>query len=127
MMMRFFLRSKIHGARVTDLSAGGDGSITIDQHLMNAAAILPFEKVEIFNLTTGSRFETWAIEGPAGSGMVAAKGTDSHRVTIGDVLAIACYGALHEGQILSHKPRLVFVDANNRVETLEESDTAIRQ
>jgi aspartate 1-decarboxylase len=116
MMMRFFLRSKIHRATATDAGADGDCAITIDQHLMNAAAILPFEKVEIFNLTSGSRFETWAIEGAAGSGIVA-----SRHASAGDVLVIACYGALHEGQILSHKPRLVFVDGSNRVETVAEA------
>lgn len=127
MMMRFFLRSKIHRATVTDASVESDGSIVIDQHLMNAAGILPFEKVEVFDVTSGIRFETWAMGGAAGSGIVAVRGTAAHPVSAGDVLVIACYGALHEGQILSHKPKLVFVDARNRVETLEESAPAIRE
>lgn len=125
MMMRFFLRSKIHGATVTEANLEYEGSITIDQHLLNAAGLLPFEKVEVYNVTNGNHFETYVTEGAAGEGAVCVNGAAAHLVAKGDTVIIACYAALHEGQILSHRPKLVFVDEANRVKTLKESETSV--
>ena len=123
-MIRTFLRSKIHGATVTDANLHYEGSITIDSHLMHAAALLPFEKVEIYNVTSGTRLETYVIEGEAGSGDICVNGAAAHLVKKGDKIIIACYCALHEGQMLDHKPKLVFVDEMNRVKVLKETETA---
>lgn len=117
--MREFLRCKIHGATVTHADLHYEGSITIDRHLMNAAGLLPYEKVEIYNVTNGERFATYVIEGEPGGGEIGLNGAAAHLVTPGDKVIIACYTWLHEGQILNHAPKLVFVDEENRVRELK--------
>jgi aspartate 1-decarboxylase len=123
-MIRIFLRSKIHGATVTEANLHYEGSITIDSHLMNAAGLLPFEKVEIYNITNGNRFETYVIEGEAGSGKIGINGAAAHLAREGDKVIIACYAMLQQGQIENHRPRLVFVDRENRAKLLKEAETA---
>lgn len=123
--MRFFLRSKIHRATVTEANLEYEGSITIDRYLMNAAGLLPFEKVEIYNVTNGKRFETYVIEGEPGAGDICVNGAAAHMVSEGDKIIIACYCMLHEGQVLDHRPKLVFVDEKNRIKTLKEAETAM--
>lgn len=117
--MREFLRCKIHGATVTHADVEYEGSITIDRHLMNAAGLLPYEKVEVYNVTNGNRLATYVIEGEPGGGDIGLNGAAAHLVTPGDKVIIACYTWLHEGQIINHEPRLVFVDAENRVKELK--------
>jgi len=124
-MIRFFLRSKIHRATVTEANVAYEGSITIDAHLMNAAGLVPFERVEIYNVTTGSRFETYVIEGKPGGGDICINGAAAHLATPGDKVIIACYCMLHDGQILNHRPKLVFVDEENSVRQLKEAETAM--
>jgi aspartate 1-decarboxylase len=119
-MMRSFLRSKIHRVRVTDAQVEYSGSLTLDPHLMNAADLLPWEKVEIYNVTNGARLETFVVQGKPGSGEVRVNGAAAHLVRTGDVITIACYGAFHVGQVLNHNPKFVFVDENNRVTALKE-------
>lgn len=122
--MRFFLRSKIHRATVTEANVDYEGSITIDRYLMNAAGLLPYEKVEVYNVTSGTRFETYVIEGKAGAGDICINGAAAHLAKPGDKVIIACYCALHEGQIVSHRPKLVFVDAKNAIRELKEDEAA---
>jgi aspartate 1-decarboxylase len=122
-MMRTFLRSKIHRATVTDADVDYEGSITIDRHLLNAADIRPYEKVEIYNVTSGTRFETYAIEGEPGSGEIGINGAAAHLARPGDKVIIACYGMVHEGQMLTHVPKLVFVDERNGIRALKEAET----
>ena len=121
-MIRIFLRSKIHRATVTEANLDYEGSITIDRYLMNAAGLLPFEKVEIYNVTSGARFETYVIEGEAGKGEICINGAAAHLASVGDKVIIACYGLLHDGQTLDHKPKLVFVDESNQVKVLKEAE-----
>ncbi|MGH9456288.1 MAG: aspartate 1-decarboxylase, partial [Thermoanaerobaculia bacterium] len=123
-MIRFFLRSKIHGATVTEANLHYEGSITIDAHLMHAAGLLPFEKVEIYDVTNGNRFATYVIEGEAGSGKIGLNGAAAHMVTVGDRVIIAAYGMLHEGQIANHRPRLVFAGEGNAIKEIREAETA---
>lgn len=123
-MIRFFLRSKIHRATVTEANVAYEGSITIDRHLMNAAGLEPYEKVAVFDVDNGNRFETYVIEGEEGSGVICVNGAAGRLVSVGDKIIIACYCMLHEGQILSHKPKLVFVDEENRVRELKEAEVA---
>jgi aspartate 1-decarboxylase len=123
-MIRFFLRSKIHRATVTEANAEYEGSITIDRHLMNAADLMPYEKVEVYNVTNGNRWETYVIEGEPGGGDIHVNGAAAHLAKEGDKVIIACYCSLHEGQVLTHRPKLVFVDAKNRVTILKEAEIA---
>ena len=121
-MMRTFLRSRIGRATVTEASIDSEGSIIIDPHLIAAADLLQYEKVEIYNITNGNRFETHVIAGIPGDGQIRLNGDAAHMVRPGDRITIAAYCILHAGQTLNHTPRLVFVDDNNRVRTLTEGE-----
>lgn len=120
-MQRTMLRNKIHRATVTDANLDYEGSIAIDMSLMETAGILPYEKVEIYNVTNGNRFQTYAIEGARGSGVVCINGAAAHLAKKGDIVIIACYGEMDEEEALSHKPVLVYVDEANNVKSIGES------
>lgn len=119
-MIRFFLRSKIDGATVTEAVIAKEGSVALDRYLMNAADLMPYERVEVYNVTSGARFETYVVEAPAGTGDVCINGAAAHLVKPGDKVIIACYCGLHAGQSIDHKPKIVFVGEKNRIEALEE-------
>ncbi len=115
MQLRRFLQGKIHRARVTHAELDYEGSCAIDKDLMAAAKIAPFEALEIYNVTNGERFGTYAIEAEAGSGIISVNGAAAHKASVGDILIIAAYTLLYEGQVKHHKPGLVYVDENNRI------------
>jgi len=112
------LRAKIHRATVTAADLHYEGSITIDADLMEAAGILPFEMVQIYNITNGNRFETYAIQGERGSGIIGINGAAAHRAGIGDMVIIACYAPMGEAEAMRVKPRIVLVDEANRIKEL---------
>jgi aspartate 1-decarboxylase len=91
---------------------------------MNAAGLEPFEKVEIYDVDNGNRFATYVIEGVPGGGEICVNGAAARLVRPGDKVIIACYCMLHEGEIINHKPKLVFVDGRNRIRELREAETA---
>ena len=111
--MRNMLKSKIHRARVTDANLAYEGSISIDRQLMEAADILPFEKVQVVNINNGARFETYAIEG--GEGEICLNGAAARLATPGDLVIILSYIGVLEEELRSYKPRLVHVDGQNRL------------
>ncbi len=115
-MLRKFLRSKIHRATVTHADLEYEGSLTIPPELLQAADILPYESVCVWNVTRGSRLETYAIEGKPGSNDVCANGAAAHLIRPGDVVIIASFGYIaHEQGLHVPPPRVVFVDAANRM------------
>ena len=114
-MLRPFLRAKIHRARVTRCDPDYEGSITIDADLLAAADVLPLEKVEVYNVTRGSRFSTYAIAGTGGGGEIALNGAAAHLGKVGDVVIIAAYALLDREDLPSHRARVVLVDGGNRV------------
>lgn len=114
MMHRILLRSKIHRARVTEADLDYEGSIAIDQDLLDLADIVPFEKVEIYDVTNGNRLETYAISGARGSGEICVNGAAARLVRPNDLVIICCYGMFAEQDIRKHKARIVLVDENNR-------------
>jgi len=114
-MMRCMLKGKIHRATVTGADLHYEGSITIDRELMEAANILPYEEVRIYNVNNGERFETYAIEGAAGGGEICLNGAAAHKVSLGDIVIIACFGVVAEEQARGWKPSNVYVDAANRI------------
>ena len=114
-MYRCMLKSKIHRAVLTDADLNYVGSITIDSDLLEAADILPFEKVQVVNNNNGARFETYAIEGEAGSGCIRLNGAAARLGQPGDILIILSYIQLDEREVREHKPRVVFVDENNKI------------
>lgn len=114
-MTRFMLKSKIHRATVTEADLHYEGSITIDRDLMDAADLVEYEKVAIFDITNGNRLETYVIEGDRGSGVIGINGAAAHLVRQGDLIIIASYTEMEDAQARTHEPRLVYVDAHNRI------------
>ncbi|MFC1658815.1 aspartate 1-decarboxylase [Candidatus Omnitrophota bacterium] len=114
-MLRIMLKSKIHRARITETQLNYPGSITIDSRLMQAADILEGEKVEVLNLNTGTRIETYAISGKDNSGAICLNGAAARSGYIGDEIIILCYGILQEPDARKLKPKVVFVDEENRL------------
>ena len=115
-MRRTLFKSKIHRATVTQADLDYEGSVTIDAELMRAADILPFEKVHIWNRTNGSRLETYALEAPAGSGVICVNGAAAHHAQPGDMVIIATFAeAADEIEARGWTPKVVHVDAHNRI------------
>lgn len=112
------LKGKIHRARVTGADLNYEGSIEVDSSLLEAAAIIPFEQVDIWSLTSGERFSTYALPAPRGSGVVALNGAAARKVQIGDEIIIAAFAILSEKEAQGWKPKVVFVDEKNRLRPL---------
>jgi len=113
-VLRIMLKAKIHRARVTDGNLDYEGSVTIDKALMEAADIHPFEQVQIYNVTNGNRFETYALQGERNSGVICINGAAAHQASKDDIIIIANYGLLDEEEH-SHHPKLIYVDETNRI------------
>jgi aspartate 1-decarboxylase len=114
-MERKMLKSKIHRAVVTGADLHYEGSVTIDKELMEAADIIPYEAVSIWNVTNGNRFETYAIEGERGSGVICVNGAAARMVAPKDLVIIACFVNMNDAEAQNHEPMLVFVDEQNRM------------
>ncbi|MEK6777257.1 MAG: aspartate 1-decarboxylase [bacterium] len=114
-MLRKILKSKIHRATVTETNIDYEGSITIDEALMQEAGILPFEQLKIANLRNGERFETYVIPGPRASGTICINGAAAHKASVGDLIIIFQYVYLVPEELEAHSPRVVYVDNNNRI------------
>jgi len=108
------MKAKIHRARVTDSNLDYQGSVTIDEELLERAAIIPYEQVDIYNITNGERFTTYAIVGPRNSGVICINGAAAHKARKGDLVIIVSYGMFQENELVGFKPKLVFVDGNNK-------------
>jgi aspartate 1-decarboxylase len=121
-VQRIMLKAKIHRARVTDDNVEYEGSITIDETLMEAAGIIPYEQVQIYNVTNGNRFTTYAITGERDSGTICINGAAAHKAGRDDVIIIACYGFYDETEYSDHRPRLVYVDEANRITHVKSRD-----
>ena len=114
-MFRQMLRSKIHRATVTSTHLEYEGSLTIDEDLMEAAAILPYEAIICSNLNNGERFMTYAISGPRGSGDIVLNGPTARKAAVGDQIIIFCYEYYGEEEIKKHAPKIVRVNEKNRI------------
>lgn len=114
-MLRHFLLGKIHRCTVTRADLHYVGSITLDPLLMEAAGFLENEKVDIYNVTNGSRLSTYVIPGTSGSGEVGINGAAAHLVRTGDLVIVASYGWMTEEEARSRRPAIVFVDEGNRI------------
>ena len=109
------LKSKIHRVRVTQAELNYVGSITIDEDLIEAANILPNEKVQIVNNNNGARFETYVIKGERGSGTVCLNGATARLAQVGDVVIIMSYAYMEREEALNYQPLLVFPDNDNKL------------
>ncbi|MEN3041318.1 MAG: aspartate 1-decarboxylase [Bacteroidia bacterium] len=109
------LKSKIHRARITQVDLNYVGSLTLDKDLMEAAALLPFEKIHVLNVNTGSRIETYVIEGERGSGIVGLNGPAARTGLVGDIVIILSYAWMTEEEARAHQPRVIFPREGNRL------------
>ncbi|MDP8207953.1 MAG: aspartate 1-decarboxylase [Candidatus Electryonea clarkiae] len=113
-MIRHFLHSKIHRATVTEVDLDYEGSLTLDPLLMEKANIAQHEQINVYNITQGGRFTTYAIEGSQGSGEVCVNGAAAHHAAVGDLIIIVTYCDLHEQEINQFSSTIVFVDEKNQ-------------
>lgn len=117
-MMLNMLKGKIHRATVVQAEVDYIGSITIDEDLMDAAGILEYEKVQVADVNNGSRLETYVIAGKRGSGMICLNGAAARFVSVGDKVIIMCYAQMTPEEARESKPRVVFVDEDNKIARL---------
>jgi aspartate 1-decarboxylase len=113
--MRIMMKSKIHRATVTQADLDYVGSVTLDAALMEAADLLDGEQVAIVDITNGARIETYVIPGPHGSGVIGINGAAAHLVHPGDLVIIMSYAMLEDAEARTLEPRVVHVDADNRI------------
>ena len=114
-MLIAFCKSKIAHARVTEAELFYEGSITIDKNLLKAVGIVEGEKVEVLNVNNGARFETYAIEGSAGSGKVCLNGPAARLGVVGDEIIILSYGYIDTNEAKKYKTKIIYLDERNRI------------
>jgi aspartate 1-decarboxylase len=113
------LKSKIHRATVTQADVHYEGSLSLDALLLQAADIVPYEEVHVWNVTRGTRFRTYAMTGEIGSGMVCANGAAALLVDPGDLVIIATFTTIEDSELEEFRPKLVFVDENNTIKSVK--------
>jgi aspartate 1-decarboxylase len=121
--MRTMLKSKIHRARVTAGNVDYEGSITIDKVLMDAADILPYERVEVLDINNGTRLSTYAIEGEKNSGEICLNGAAARLIAKNDTVIILTYREVPEDEAIKVAPRLVYVDSLNKIVNVKNNRT----
>ncbi len=114
-MLRTMLKSKIHRATVTEANLYYEGSITIDPLLLEAADILPHERVEVLNVNNGSRIETYAIQGKKGSGVICLNGPAARSGSVGDQVIILSYATVDDAEAGKTEPKIIKVNGKNRI------------
>jgi aspartate 1-decarboxylase len=114
-MLRVMMKSKIHRATVTQADLNYEGSLTIAAELMQAADILPYEMVHVYNISNGERFETYAIEGEAESGVICLNGAAARRGAPGDLIIITTYATYEAAELQEHYPKVILVDRRNHL------------
>lgn len=114
-MRRTMLHAKLHRVTVTQTELDYEGSVAIDTRLLELADIREYERIEVYNVRNGERFATYAIRAEAGSGTISVNGAAAHKAAPGDIVIICAYSDLEERELANFKPRLVYVDAANRV------------
>ena len=113
-MERTLLKAKLHRGTVTGADLHYEGSVTIDRDLMDAVDIVPFEQVDVYDITNGARLTTYAIEGERGAGEIRINGAAAHLVKPGDLVIIACYARFTEAERVGFVPKVVLLDSHNR-------------
>lgn len=123
-MFRTMMNGKIHRATVTEANLNYVGSITIDEDLLDAAGMMPNEKVQIVNNNNGARLETYIIPGKRGSGVICLNGAAARLVQPGDTVIIISYVLVAEENVKEHKPKVLIMDADNRIADLLHQEPA---
>ena len=123
-MNRTMLRSKIHRIRVTGCDVEYEGSLTLDPQLMEAAGMVPYERIDVYNIDNAQRFSTYLIEGKTGSGDCCVNGAAARLVSHGDRLILASYCSVEDAELGSHRPMVVLVGEENRIKVLKNEELA---
>ena len=114
-MQRIMLKAKLHRVHVTHSELHYEGSCAIDDELLDAADIREYQQIDIYNVTNGERFTTYAIRAQRGSGVISVNGAAAHKASPGDIIIIASYAMYNEIELQKFHPQLVYVDDHNRV------------
>jgi len=109
------LKTKLHRARVTHVELEYEGSCAIDSQLLEASGIREYEQIEIYDVTNGERFTTYAISAEAGSGIISVNGAAAHKASVDDVVIICAYVGLDQKELKTFKPKLIYVNENNEI------------
>jgi len=109
------LKTKLHRARVTHVELEYEGSCAIDSQLLDASGIREYEQIEIYDVTNGERFTTYAISAEAGSGIISVNGAAAHKASVDDVVIICAYVGLDKQELKTFKPKLIYVNENNEI------------
>jgi aspartate 1-decarboxylase len=117
-MLLSICKAKIHRAVVTDADLEYEGSITIDEELLDAAGMIEYERVQVLNINTGARFETYIIKGKRGSGVICLNGAAARLVQKGDKVIIIAYAFMSPEEAKNFKPKVVLVDEKNRIKKI---------
>lgn len=114
-MLQYMLKSKIHRATVIEADLHYEGSLTVDRNLMDAVGLSPYERVNIYNINNGERFDTYLIEGQAGSGMIGLNGAAARKGMVGDLIIIVSFALYAPEELAGYKPRIVVLDKANQI------------
>ena len=120
-MQLTLLKAKLHRARVTHAELEYEGSCAIDASLLDAAGIHEYEQIEIYNVTNGARFSTYAIRAESGSGVISVNGAAAHKAEVSDVVIICAYGQLDAAEVESFRPTLIYLNSRNQIVRTAES------
>ncbi|MBW2485422.1 MAG: aspartate 1-decarboxylase [Deltaproteobacteria bacterium] len=114
-MQRHMLKSKIHRATITEADLNYEGSLTIDKNLLEAVGLHPYERVMVYNINNGERFDTYAIEGKPGSGVIGLNGAAARKGLIGDQIIIVSYAFFSEEELIDYHPKIVLLNKSNQI------------
>ena len=117
-MQRQMLRAKLHKATITEADLNYEGSLSIDKELLDAVGILPFERVKVYNINNGERFDTYAIEGAPGSGIIGLNGAAARKGMIGDLIIIVTFGFYTPDDLDKYHPNIALLDENNKIKKM---------
>ncbi len=117
-MLRQMLKAKIHRAVITEADLNYEGSLTIDEDLMEKVGITPYERVKVYNISNGERFDTYAIRGEAGSGVIGLNGAAARKGMVGDLIIIVTFGFYSEEELKKFMPKIALLDEKNRVKKM---------
>ena len=123
-MTREMLRAKVHRITVTECDVEYEGSLTLDRDLMDACGMVPFERIDVYDVDNASRFSTYLIEGARGSGACCINGAAARLVEVGHKVIIASYGAVEDSRVAYHVPKIVLVDDANRITVVKDHEGA---
>lgn len=121
-MFREMLRAKIHRVVVTEADVDYEGSLTLDADLLDAADMAPFEKIDVYNVSRGTRFSTYALEGRRGSGVCCVNGAAAHLASPGERIIVASYAAVPDAEVRTHRPKIVLVGEGNRIREIKSEE-----